>query len=265
MPLDDSMKEDFEKWEKIKGTVSVSHDGSETFYDPRTPEEIKAARDAPIPPPAPPPDMKARATKKKKQRNRPQSSIDDGKTPTQWVEQFAGDKTKAIKRNHADIIDLESQFHLIFRFFLEPLWDVIYELQARMEENPDRVRTPGVATGATPMPQRSTAPWQMSEKEATRPHVSLPTGLTLERVKCLYALRELNRRRGNRMGTARALGINVKTLYNMMVSWEKEFGSEVTEAVKACGLGGKKHGVAGVIPTDHKFDDGPKKKEADDE
>jgi hypothetical protein len=249
MPLEESMEDDFLRWQEKKKEEeeNAEDEDEEGFSSPpgehsfgwresesATKEEIankqirycetqaiKSAKE------------RRRKIEEGDERSAKEKLIDDNRSPSQWVE--ARSAQMALRDLRRDYLGLEAQFHIIFKFFLDPLWEVIAELQERFEENPNPIRreqympqaAPGNSTPAAPM----TPPWVLSADEKRQKTMEVPIGLTLERVKCLYALREFARRRGNKMSTARALGINIKTLYHSFDRWGKLYGKEVTDII----------------------------------
>lgn len=99
-----------------------------------------------------------------------------------------------IKQLRRDLDDLESQWQIIWRFYIQPLWAKLYEV---LNVEPTDPKAHRLYPGETiPGP-----------------------GHSLDEVKRHYVLTELRRLRGNKMKTARSLGVNVKTLYNMLRKW----------------------------------------------
>lgn len=109
------------------------------------------------------------------------------------------------KELEARFEDLESQWSIIWRFYIGPLYEKFYEvLQALQDHEPEPIETrtfPGESLSCEP-------------------------GQTLEKIKELYTRSELDRLKGNKMQTARSLNINVKTLYNLLKTWEEKAKKE---------------------------------------
>jgi len=128
--------------------------------------------------------------------------------------------------------DLRGSLQIMWRFFIEPAWQKIYELETLVSEAPDpnaRRIYPGEDPGQFPeFPGKKLYPGEEPEEEEEQSVVirGLPAGLSADEVKKIYVLRDLERLGGNKMKTARSLKMNIKTLYNNLQRWGLREGVE---------------------------------------
>lgn len=118
--------------------------------------------------------------------------------------------------------DLKGSLQVIWGFFIEPAWSRIEELECLVKE-PSDASSYRIYTGEEPdkfseFPGEKVYPGE--EKEGRSVLVrGLPSGMTVEEVRKIYVLQELEFFEGNKTKTARSLGVDIKTLYNSLYRW----------------------------------------------
>ena len=147
-------------------------------------------------------------------------ALNDNLTPQQWFDTLGGARN-CVKDLRADLCNLDAEFRIVFRFFLEPLWARLAGLEQSIEDLRDGATKKKVADVDEELREREKKSWLFDS--------IYPQGISLERVKCLYALRTLLEHGGNKSRAAKALGVNVKSIRTMIQRWRGLYGVEIED------------------------------------